>query len=309
MKTSYGIILVLAMAMAVVSAGSRAWGAEEQGQEDIWLEYEPRRGSGRWQELTDESIKHIMERLAEVNPAKAAELAKLRDKNPEEFKAELTKTIREEFRQRLGEQRGQMGSRRGEPGPNVPVMGPGGPGEPGRRGWYSGRRREERMRERYAEHLEWLETNEPEEAQKLAALKEKEPGLYLRQIAISFRKWRRIQEAEKDNPELAQVLKEDLPLRDAQGKLIRKIKAAGDDDEKKELIEELKEVLSDRFDLIVRRKQIEYEQLLEKLKKLQEEIEKSKAKVEKWKNAEFKEENVKAHLEALISETQKFPWH
>ena len=113
MKASYGTILVLVMAMAVVPAGSRAWSAEEQVQEDIWLEYESRRGPGRWQELTDESINRIMEHLAEVNPAKAAELAKLRDKDPEEFKDELRKTIREEFRQRPGEQRGQTPGRRG----------------------------------------------------------------------------------------------------------------------------------------------------------------------------------------------------
>jgi len=182
-------------------------------------------------------------------------------------------------------------------------MGPGGTLGEGRREMMRGR-----MRERHAEYIEWLEKNHPEEAEKLAELREKKPELYMRHIALSLKKYGRIAEAAKGNPELAKVLKEDLELKKERDKLLRKITAASDDGEKKESVEQLQEVIGSRFDLIVRRKQIEYEQLLKKLEKLRERVKESEAEVEKWKDAEFKNENVKVRLEKLISRKEEFGW-
>jgi hypothetical protein len=71
---------------------------------------------------------------------------------------------------------------------------------------------------------------------------------------------------------------------------------------------QLNEVVGKRFDLIVKRKQIEYERLLEKLEKLKKEVKESEAEVDKWNDAKFKQENVKTRVEDLVSGKEKFRW-
>ena len=65
------------------------------------------------------------------------------------------------------------------------------------------------------EHIEWLEQNYPDEAKKLAELREKDPGLYMRKLGLSLKKYGKIAEASRENPQLAEVLKEDLVRRKA----------------------------------------------------------------------------------------------
>ena len=166
----------------------------------------------------------------------------------------------------------------------------------------------EQMHERHTEYLEWLEKNYPEKAKKLAELKEEKPKLYRRQIGLSLKKYGRIAKASKENPELAEALKEDLELKKERDKLLRKIRAATDDDKKKKLVKKLEEVVDSRFDLIVKRKQIRYEMTSKRLEKLREQVKQSKAEVEKWKDAKFKNENVKARLEELTSKIESFKW-
>ena len=155
--------------------------------------------------------------------------------------------------------------------------------------------------------VKWLEENYPEKAKKLAELEEKSPKLYRKRLALIYRKYRKIYEA-KDNPKLVEILKEDLDLKDGRDKLLEEIRAGVSEDEKKELVKELADVLSRRFDLIVKRKQIEYERLLERLKELQERVKASEAQVAKWKKAEFKKMSVQGRVEELVGKTEKFRW-
>jgi hypothetical protein len=340
MKKTYGTILVLSTATLVFLIASLVCWAAEKEEESIWHANSPELRRG-WFELTDEAIEHMMERLKEANPERAKELEKLREKKPEQFKAELREIMREQFAGKFGEHRERIGGRgpgpregapsmergggfgggrsgRG-PGPEerAPFMGGGGFGEGrGMRDRERDRRdpdrRErterwgERLRERYAEYLEWLEKNYPEEAQELAELKEAKPDLHMRQFWLSYRKYRRIFEASEENPKLVEVLKEDLELKSKRDKLLGKIRTASGD-EKEELVKELKNVVSSRFDLIVKRKQIAYEQLRKELEELQERVKKSEAEVEKWKKV--KSEKVNERLGELIGRTEKFNWH
>ena len=325
MKRAYGTILVLSTATLVLLTASLACLAAEEKEEKVWRDEGPRHRGGQF-ELTDEVIEHVMERLRETNAERAEELAKLREKKPKQFEAELREIMREQFAGRFRAGRGPgteagapFGGRGGfgggpggrGPGPEegAPFGGRGGLGGGGFGGVRGGIGREmsrERMRERYAEYYEWLEKNYPEEAEKLAELKEKEPELHMRQFWLSHKKYRRIFEASEENPELAEVLKEDLVLKDKRNKLLRKIGAASED-EKKELAGELEELVSSRFDLIVKRKQITHEQLRKELEELKERVKKSEAEVEKWK--EMKGEKVKERLEELIGRTEKFDWY
>lgn len=247
-----------------------------QEKKDIWTEDGPE--GPRWRhgrrppELTEDIIEQIMKNLQENNPAKARELAELRKNNPEKFEAELRRYGREEFGRIIRE------------------------------------RIESRRRKQHDEYIQWLEKNYPEEAEKLSRIREKDPEIYIEQFGHSLRQYGRIFEASKENPELAEVLKEDLELKKKRDELLRKIIATDNEQKKKELTSRLEEIVNNRFDLIVRRKQIAYEQLLKKLEQLQKQIKESRDEIAKWRNEQFKIENVKRRVNDLIGETHEFKW-
>ena len=292
MKISRIINLILTVTIAVVLSANSACLAGQS-------EKPPAKGEPEHWKLTDQGIERIMQRLAETDPKKAEELQKLRDKDLDEFKAELRKIQRERF----AEFRRPADARDLEAKAPPGLMMDDGPG--------GGRRRRGEMRQRFVEYLEELEKIYPEEAKKLAEMKEKQPDVYRRRVGLSYRRYGRIVEKAKDDPNLAQVLKENFELKKERNDLVEKIRAASDEGKKKKLNRELEEVLSKRFDALVKWKQIEYELLLERLERLKEEIKKSKANIEKWKDDKFKEENIKAHIKELLSpeNDKKFRWH
>ncbi|MBA7701571.1 hypothetical protein ES703_110311 [subsurface metagenome] len=213
-----------------------------------------------------------MKDLAESDPEKAKELAKLREREPDKFKDEIREVMRKQFGERI-------------------------------RKHY-----EERRRKWQAGFLEWLGKIYPPVAEKLANLKEQDPERYIKVFDRVVKKYGYIHRAWMQNPELGRVLKEKLELTEKQDKLLRRIKAAKSEKEKKKLIAQLEEVVSSRFDLIVREKQIAYEQLRKKLEELKKQIEESQAEVDKLMDVEFKKENVKARVEELIRRIRKFKW-
>ena len=300
MKTRYVTILILAMTAAIVLTSPLSCWAEEQ-EESIWSEGRPRQ---RRFELTDERIERIMNRLKESDPEKAKELETLRAKEPEKFKTELREVMRERFGKRMKEQMGRR-ERMGR-GPAQGMMPAGGPGGPV--GFGDKRGGPIKMRERHGEYLDWLGENYPEEAKELADLEGKDPELYGRRVGLGLRKHRRIFEAAKENPELAEALKENFQLTRQQHQLVKKIKAATDEAEKKKLTGELTTVVDKKFDLIVKRKQLVYEQMLKRLEELKEEVKKSETQVDKWKDSTFKSESVKTRVEELISGEEEFSW-
>lgn len=300
MKTTYGTVLVLTMAAAVLFTALPCLAVEKEKGEEVRLEDKPNRPH-RWFELTDEGIERIMNRLAESDPEKAKELAQLREKDAEKFKVELRKVMRERFNRRAGRE-GQWRAGQMRPERDMQVGGSGAPG--GGRGEMMGKR--ERMHDRHAECLEWLGKNYPEEAEKLTKLKDKKPELYRKHLRYRYEKYRKIMEAEEENPQLAEVLKQDLEIKMKRGKLLRMIRAETDENQKEKLVKELKEVVSNRFDLIIKRKQMRYEQMSKELERLKKEVAKKSAEIEKWK--EKKQEKVKEHLEELMSRTKEFDW-
>jgi hypothetical protein len=156
--------------------------------------------------------------------------------------------------------------------------------------------------------VKWLKENYPDEATKLEQLKGENPEQYMRAMGISGRKYGRIFEASKDNPQLAAVLKEQMTLKEKRAELLKQIKATTDEKQKKELTAELEQIVGQQFDLIVKRKQMAYEDLTKKLVELQKEVDQRKAEVEKWKSADFKKQQVKQRVDELVNETEKFEW-
>jgi len=277
MTINRGIILLLTLAVVVTVSSLPGW-ATQKDEEDIWREDEPRgprpgpRPGPRRFELIDEEIDRVMTSLKKTDPKKAKELAKLREKDPEKFKIELRKYGRQEFDKIIRE------------------------------------RIETWRHKRHTEFVEWLEKNYPIKAEELSKLKEKEPDLYWKKFDLVREKYWRIFEEEKRNPELAEVLKEDLELKERRDELLRRIKAAQSDKDKQKLLMELEEVVSSRFDLIVRRKEIAYERLLKWLEELRNRVRESRNEIGKWKDEKFKAENVKKHVEDLLDETPRLRW-
>lgn len=279
--------------------------AEDPNKEDIWGEYEPN-NHGRWFELTDEGANHILERLKSKDPEKARELMDLKAKDPAKFKEEVGKVMHEYMQDRFAERREMMG-KNGMPGmPGVPGK-PGAPAAPE----MPGMPQMPRMgfeRQNVDEYLNWLKKNYPEEGARLAELKEKNPELFNKQLELSARKYGRIARAARDNPELASVLKQEMELKHQREELVKQIAVAKDDGQKKQLIEQLSTVVGNRFDLILKRKQIEYQELQRRLERLKTEIEINQAKIDKWKNPQFKQESVKKHVDELLKGTEEFKW-
>lgn len=277
METSRAIILVLAMA-AIAAVAALPCSADRNNEDSIWTEDEgrgpgPRRGPGRGRfELTDEEIDRIMESLKKRSPEKAKEIAELRKKEPEKFREELRRHAREEFG-RVVRERIQK--------------------------WQA---------ERRARFLEWLAKNAPDEADELAKLKERSPDLYGRKYELVSKKYGRIYNESRRNPELAEVLLEDLRLQKKRDQLLGKIHATKSRREKGALTKELEEVISDRYDLIVTRKQIAYEWLLKRLEELQNRIKESRAEIRRARDADVKAENIDKRKQDLLTEKKRFNW-
>jgi hypothetical protein len=275
-KSELFLILMLAGVIMATSLPCRAQGTsdkkkEEQKKEDIWTEEElpgpggpPGRGPGRF-ELTEEEIERIMKSLAESNPEKAKELEKLRKEDERKFQEQLREHGREEFGKIIRE------------------------------------RIEQWMGQRREEFLKWLDKNFHRDAEELKRLQDN-PDLYLKKYELLWQKYRRIFEAERRNPELADVLKEKLRLGERQDWLLRKIRRTEDEKKKKELIDKLKEVVSGRFDLIVREKQIAYKWLRERLEELKRRVEESQAEIDKLMNPSTKKQNVDKQVNDLLEE-------
>ena len=280
MEKSRGIILALAIAAAMFSAALPCPAGEKdnKSEQDIF-EDEPsdqrtgrRRGRGRF-ELTEEAIDRIMEDFKKRNPQKAKELAELRKKDPKKFRDELERHAREEFGEIVRE------------------------------------RIEKYRQQRRIDFLKWLEENVPGQAKELARLKERSPDHYGKKYELIWRKYGRIFEENRRNPELAGVLLEDVKLKDRRDELIKKIKATQSRRESERLTAKLEEVIGLRYDVILRRKQIAYAPLLQWLEELQDRIEESRADIRTYQDPQTKEANIKQRTQELLGEQKKkFPW-
>lgn len=286
MESSRVIILFLALT-AVLAVNSQPCAGNQKDDQNIFeeqdrgpgpgpgpgLERGPRRGPGRGRfELTNDEIDRILKDLKEHSPEKAKELEQLRDKDPEKFQQELRRQAREEF------------------------------GKVARERW------EKWLQERREAFLEWLGENMPDEAKELARLKDTSPDHYGEKYELVWRKYGRIYEENRRNPELAKILLEDVKLQKRRDDLIARIKATKNERQQKRLHSELEEVVGLRYDLIVRRKQMAYEWLLKRLEELQNHINESRAEILKAQDAKVKEENIKNRTKELLEEKKGFPW-
>jgi len=298
MKAKYGLFLILMLAAMITVSVLPYWAQgtseekKEEKKEDIWTEEEPRGPRRRPRlELKDEEIDQIIKSIKESNPEKAKELEKMREeidritksiKESDAEKAKELEKIRKEKSDKFQSELREHG--RDEFGKIVME------------------RIEKWRKQRREEFLDWLGKNFRREAEDLK--KQQDPDLYWKKYELIRQKYRRIFEAERRNPELGEVLKEKLKLKERRDRLLRAIRATKNEKKKKELINKLKEVVSSRFDLIVREKQIAYKWLRKRLEELKKRVEESQAEIDKLMKPKNKKQNVDKRVKYLIEEDE-----
>jgi hypothetical protein len=250
-----------------------AAGQPKQVKTDIWKDEAKEAQPPWWQrDLTNDVIDKVMAGLQKRDPATARRLTELRKKDLERFKAELREQGRPELDQITRE------------------------------------RYESRRQERTAKFLEWLKAHYPKDEQALAKLKDGDPQLYARNLDRLSNQYGYIFEADSSNPELGAVLKEDFELKRRSDELCKRIRTEKSDAKKQAIGAELQEVIAKRYDLIVRRKEIAYEQLLKRLNDLEKQVRESKAEADTWRDPKIKQENVKQRVQALTDDKVRFKW-
>ena len=282
MEKGRGIILTLAIMVAMFSAALLCPAGEKDkrdnnGEQDIFEDEQReqrtgrRRGRGRFQ-LTEDEINRVMEDFKKRNPKKAKELAGLRKENPEKFTNQLWEHAREEL-EKIGKER-----------------------------W------EKWLRERRAAFLKWLDENVPDETRELARLENVKPDLYHKKYELVRRKYSRIFEESRRNPEWAEVLLEDVKLQNRRNELVAKIKATNNKQVEKKLTAELEVVIALRYEVILKQKQMVLERLLRRLEDLSKQIRDSQDDIQKYEDPQTKEANIKQRAKELLEEKKKSLW-
>ncbi|MEN6308094.1 MAG: hypothetical protein ABFD91_10095 [Anaerohalosphaeraceae bacterium] len=272
-------------------------------------------------QLPDERIDQFLEQIRIQDPAKAEQLEKLRKENPEEFR----KQIRAEFTTRFRQMRQQFErggrdrdrDRRSEGNPPEQMGGPGpgpgqgpqgpdrpGPGQPGTPQGY-GSPWKDRIERMHNEFIAWLEKNYPTQAVEIKNLRENKPEEYIGKMAELMRRYGPIIEAERNNPKLAAIMKEDMENQRLTDELLKQIRRAKGN-EKEKLTAELKALVSRRFDLIMAKKQMQYDDLRRRLEELQTEVKNREGELDKLKSN--KDAAVDDRFKGLLSESEKVKW-
>jgi hypothetical protein len=140
----------------------------------------------------------------------------------------------------------------------------------------------------------------------LKQAKEGDPDAYLRRLKESFERYGKLARAEKTNPELAKLVRQDIELKAQIEKKINEIEAVKDDKQKQKLTGELEQLVSKRFDLIVAQKQIRYQELSKRLDELNKEVKKQESDLGKLKAR--KAEEVKKRVNDLVNQSEEIDW-
>jgi hypothetical protein len=248
-------------------------GEPQQTKSDIWLD-EPKEMQGPWWQrpLPNDVVNRIMQGIQKRDAAKAKQLSELRQKDPEKFEVQLRAQGQPELDQIIRE------------------------------------RLDARRQERNTKFVEWLKANYPSEEQALTKLKERDPQLYISDFDRLLKEYGSIFEADGSCPEMGTVLKADFELKKRANDLLKQIRNEKSDAKKQTLGMELQDIVAKRYDLIVQRKEIAYEQLLKKLDELQKQVRESKDEIGKWRDPKVKQENVRQRTLSLTENKVRFKW-
>jgi hypothetical protein len=230
-------------------------------------------------EMTSDKTDAILKHIEQTDPQRAATLRELRKSDPTRFKEEMREYGREQLISKMDDgvqPKHHFGEVR------------------------------ERLEQRHNEFIAWLEKNHPVEATHLAQLKDKNPDQYMQQLKPVMDKYGRIAVADKENPALATVLRQDLDAKQEIAKVVEQIRLATDDAQKKTLNQQLQTLVAKRFDLIMQQKELRFQELNKRLENLKQEVAKQETDLQKFKGR--KDQEVNKRVNELLSQSEEFKW-
>lgn len=232
--------------------------------------------------LTEQQIDRFLARLSQSSGARAAELKKMRITQPQRFRWEIREEIATRFFQRISP------SDTVKPKPAENVIAADGPSDA--------------AVERYDALMAWLETTFPRQAEQLKA----NPAPSEARINELFSRYEPVMRAERNNPPLAEAMKEDIATQMRCDELLLELPYAGEND-RQAIVGELEQLTSKRFDLIVLKRQLQHDQLRRRLERLSQELDKKKDELELLRNS--KDQAVKERVKELVERTDKTDWN
>jgi len=266
-----GFIGVSAIADETASNPTPKPGSAEEKNEDIWKEYSF--SSEEDLQLTEKQIQEILEQLKKTDPQRAAQLETLQKKNTEKFIA----AIRDEIRKHK------------KPTPEQPKQ----------EKW------KEELFKKHEAFLVWFKKEYPQDHKELIDLQIEDPEKYVQRFMDLMKIYEPIQKMERSNPKLADTMKKNLELQKRRDALLLQIRIASKDQQLK-LVEDLRSVVSQRFDTIVLEKQLQYEWLRKRLDDMTKKVEDRAKELESLhKN---KEQSVQDRMNELMERTEKVNW-
>ena len=137
-------------------------------------------------------------------------------------------------------------------------------------------------------------------------MKDSDPDRFAQQVIDLLNIFEPIRKMERGNPELAETMKKNIELQKRRDSVLLQIRITPNEEQGK-LIEELKLIISERFDTIVLEKQLYHEWMQRRLKYLEKKIETRAKELESLKQT--KDQSVEARLNELVERTEKVNWN
>ncbi|MBN1123811.1 MAG: hypothetical protein JXA82_02310 [Sedimentisphaerales bacterium] len=268
-----------------------AW-SQEPENEDIWSNEEEKSNQV---EITKDQVEAILNQLEKNQPRRAEELKRLRQEDAVKFALEIR-----QIAQRMTQAREEEAVETKRPGTTT------------RTERTEDMTRTDRWREylldRLEEYMAWLEKNFPERAAELNELRKIDAEDFVNKVAVSRRRYEPIMRAQQRSPKLAEALKTDVELQDRRDILLEKI-ATAKEEERSGLIEELTGVVSNRFDIIIQKKLIKFEELEIKIERMRQSLEAEKRQLQELVNQkpQSTKERVAELLQAVEDAKQEKP--
>ena len=171
--------------------------------------------------------------------------------------------------------------------------------EEGRQGWRQHFDFGAVTQEEEDEALRYMEKNRPEEFERLTRLKKRNPLMYQGILGRIIRGIHFLEDLKKEDPERYKRVVHIKELEQESRRLAEKYEEIDDPEEKETIKTDLKNLLSDIFDLRQKEREVEIERLRKELERLQEKI---------IRRRENKETIVNRRLKEMTGEADYLQW-
>lgn len=232
-------------------------------------------------DLTDPRILRLLEEIRQSDPQKAEQMEKLRHSDPGQFAEMIRVEIRNALKPKAAPN-DTSGSDTEKPSE-----------------W------REQLQKRHENFMEWFSREYAADHGELVKVRDADPEKYVQRVMDMMTIYEPIQRAQRYNPPLADVMKQDIELQKQRDALLLQIRKAVAEEQPR-LLKELETLVGARFDIIVQKKELQYESLRKRLDKLAVQLDQQALELENLKKN--KAQTVEDHIRELMSRTETISW-